>query len=171
MYKCAASIKFISPVIEPSRSRCSQPEWFTTCCSSSSSSSSSWTSSSASSSTPSPTWGARSRGRRRSWRRPVSSAVRVQMQEDSEMTTAAHSDAAMLNKSVVLQGWRETSSTTRRCRLRSTSSRSTACGTTFTSWFWWGWRIRQSTRALRATWPRWLRSVASSSLTVARRLS
>lgn len=58
-----------------------------------------------------------------------------------------------------LQGWKGTNLTTRQWRLRSISNQNTICGTTFISWFWWGWRTQLSTLDLRATWPRWLRSV------------
>lgn len=67
----------ILPETGQRRSLCLQPEWFTTFCSSSWWSSSYSTSSLVSSSTPSLTWEARSRGRRRSWKPPVSSAVRT----------------------------------------------------------------------------------------------
>lgn len=58
-----------------------------------------------------------------------------------------------------LQGWKGTSLTIRQWRLRSISNQNTICGTIFISWFWWGWRTQLSTLDLRATWPRWLRSV------------
>lgn len=58
-----------------------------------------------------------------------------------------------------LQGWKGTNLTTRQWLSRSILNQNTICGTTFISWFWWGWKTRRSTLDLRATWPRWLRSV------------
>lgn len=65
----------------------------------------------------------------------------------------------ILIRDYVLQAWKGTNLTTRRFPSKSTSNLNTTCGTTSTSWFWWGWRIQRNTLALRAMWLRWLRSV------------
>ena len=73
-------------------------------------------------------------------------------QQDSEVKTSPDLQLC------VFQVWRETSSTTRRCRLRSTSNWSTTSGTTCTSSSWCARRTRRTTPAPRATsltWSRW----------------